>query len=122
MTATTATFVRKPMSSLQQALLSFFWLATNIHWTTILIVTMPSQIRDAVGNDAKGTFLGLALAFGAIVSMVAAPAFGALSDRIKLPGGRRKPWVVIGTLGNILGGVVLTVTGAVQKPESQYRH
>jgi MFS family permease len=103
MTASTAATLRKPMTNLQQALLSFFWLATNIHWTTILVVTMPSQIRDAVGNDVKGTYLGIALAIGALISMVAAPAFGALSDRIKLPGGRRKPWVVIGTLGNILG-------------------
>jgi MFS family permease len=101
--AAAAPYIRKRMSTMQQALLSFFWLATNIHWTTILIVTMPSQIKAAVGNDTKGGALGLALAFGAIISMVAAPAIGALSDRIKMPGGRRKPWVVIGTVGNILG-------------------
>ena len=94
---------RKPLSQFQQALLSFFWLATNVQWAAILIVMMPSQIKAAVGDDIKGTALGLALALGAFISMMAAPAFGALSDRIKLPGGRRKPWVVIGTIGNIIG-------------------
>jgi MFS family permease len=94
---------RPRLSTSQQALLSFFWLATNAHWAAILIVTMPSQIKAAVGNDAKGTALGLALGLGALISMVAAPAFGALSDRIHLPGGKRKPWVVIGTIGNVIG-------------------
>ena len=52
---------RRRMSTLEQALLSFFWLATNVHWTAILLVTMPSQIKSAVGNDLKGSALGLAL-------------------------------------------------------------
>jgi len=80
---------RPRMSALQQALLSFFWFATNVHWTAILIVTMPSQIRAAVGDATKGSALGLALGAGALISMVVAPVFGALSDRIRLPGGRR---------------------------------
>lgn len=98
---------RPPLSTSRQALLSFFWLATNAQWAAILIVTMPSQIKSAVGNDSKGTALGLALGLGAFISMLAAPAFGALSDRIRLPGGRRKPWVVIGTVGNVIGLVGL---------------
>jgi MFS family permease len=118
MTATNLTETRKRMSTLQQALLSFFWLAVNVHWSAILIVTMPSQIKSAVGNDTKGTALGLALGIGAILSMIAAPAFGALSDRIRLPGGRRKPWVVIGTLGNIIGLVGLAYLIQPGKPSS----
>jgi len=93
---------RPRLTVFQQAMLSFFWLATNVQWTAILLVTMPSQIKSAVGDATKGSALGLALAAGAFISMVAAPAFGALSDRIRLPGGRRKPWVVIGTVGNVV--------------------
>ncbi len=93
---------RPPLTAFRQALLSFYWLATNVLWSAVLLVTMPSQIKAAVGNTDKGSALGLALAAGAFVSMLAAPAFGALSDRIRLPGGRRKPWVVIGTLGNVV--------------------
>src|SRR5512146_2114588 len=98
---------RPRLSTLQQALLSFFWFATNVHWTAILIVTMPSQIKAVVGGDTKGSALGLALGIGALISMVAAPIFGALSDRVRLPGGRRRPWIVVGTRGNIAGLVGL---------------
>ena len=94
-------FVRPPMSTLRQVLLSFYWFSINLMWGSILIIAMPSQIKAAVGNDTKGSSLGLVLGLGAFISMLAAPIFGALSDRIRLPGGRRKPWIVIGTLGTV---------------------
>jgi Na+/melibiose symporter-like transporter len=102
-----STILRKPLSPIRQALLSFYWFATNAHWSAIMMVLMPSQIKAAVGNDVKGLWLGLVLGAGALISMIAAPALGALSDRIKLPGGRRKPWVVIGTIANLIGLVGL---------------
>ncbi len=101
--ATRQDFVRPPMSTFRQILLSVFWFSTNMMWSAILIITMPSQIKAAVGDATKGSALGLALGAGAFVSMLAAPIFGALSDRIRLPGGRRKPWIVIGVIGNVLG-------------------
>ena len=94
-------FVRPPLSTFKQILLSFYWFSTNMMWAAILIILMPSQIKSAVGDAAKGSVLGLALGAGAFISMIAAPVFGALSDRIRLPGGRRKPWIIIGTLGNV---------------------
>ena len=117
MTAT-GTFVRPHMSTYRQLLLSFFWFSTNMMWSVILIITMPSQIKSAVGDASKGSALGLALGAGAFISMLVAPIFGALSDRIRLPGGRRKPWIVIGTLGtagSLLGLAYLIEPG---HPES----
>jgi MFS family permease len=87
-------------------------------WATILIITMPSQIKSAVGDANKGSVLGLALAAGAFISMLAAPIFGSLSDRIRLPGGRRKPWIVIGTIGNVVGLVGLAYLIQPGHPES----
>jgi MFS family permease len=113
-----ASQTRPRMSTLQQALLSFYWFATNVHWTAILLVTMPSQIKSVVGNDVKGSMLGLALGAGAFISMVAAPIFGGLSDRIHLPGGRRKPWIVLGTLGNVVSLVGLAYLAQPGRPES----
>jgi len=109
---------RPPLSTYKQLLLSFYWFSTNMMWAAILIITMPSQIKSAVGDANKGSALGLALAAGAFVSMLAAPIFGSLSDRIRLPGGRRKPWIVIGTVGNIIGLVGLAYLIQPGHPES----
>jgi Na+/melibiose symporter-like transporter len=87
-------------------------------WAAILIILMPSQIKSAVGDATKGSVLGLALGAGALISMIAAPVFGALSDRIRLPGGRRKPWILIGTLGNVIGLVGLAYLMKPGQPAS----
>ncbi|MGA2112501.1 MAG: MFS transporter [Anaerolineales bacterium] len=110
--------VRPHLSTFRQLLLSFFWFSTNMMWSAILIITMPSQIKAAVGDTSKGSVLGLALGAGAIISMVAAPVFGGLSDRIRLPGGRRKPWILIGSVGNAAGLVGLAYLIRPGQPES----
>ncbi len=111
-------YVRPPMSTFRQILLSFFWLSTNMMWAATAVITMPSQIKAAVGDSTKGTQLGLVLSAGALISMIAAPVFGALSDRIRLPGGRRKPWVVIGTAGTAVGLVGMAYLIQDGHPES----
>lgn len=91
------------LSNLRQALLSAFWFSTNAHWTAILIVLLPAQAALLGGDAAKGRTLALVVVAGAFVSMVAAPIFGAISDRVRLPMGRRRPFLIIGTIGNVLG-------------------
>ena len=91
------------MSHLKQALLSLYWFGTNAHWTAILLTTLPAQALMIGGNAVKGRTLGTVLLIGAFVSMVVAPVFGALSDRIPTRWGRRRPWIVIGTLMNVIG-------------------
>ncbi len=110
--------VKPRMTTWRQILLSFFWFSTNMMWSAVLIITMPSQIKSAVGDADKGSALGLALGAGALISMLAAPVFGALSDRIRLPGGRRKPWIVIGSVGNAIGLVGLAYLIQPGHPES----
>ncbi|MBK8834676.1 MAG: MFS transporter [Anaerolineae bacterium] len=94
---------RPRLSPLRQAMLSFFWLGTNAHWAAILITTLPNQALRIGGDEVKGRTLSTVLAAGALVSMLVAPLFGALSDRIVTRWGRRVPWVVLGTLMNIIG-------------------
>jgi Na+/melibiose symporter-like transporter len=103
MTAITADPARPQLSHFRQALLSFYWFATQAHWAAILIIILPRQAFDIGGDDVKGTVLGAVLGIGAFVSMVVAPVFGALSDRFVTRFGRRRPWIVLGTLMNVLG-------------------
>jgi MFS family permease len=103
MTITNAVETRPRMSHLQQALLSLYWFGTSAHWAAILLITLPKQSFLIGGDAVKGQTLGVVLLIGAFVSMVVAPLFGALSDRIVTPWGRRRPWIVVGTLMNVLG-------------------
>lgn len=104
MTATTpAALPRSKISTFRQVLLSFFWFSISVHWTAVLIVTLPAQALLIGGDAVKGRVLGLVLLAGAFISMVVAPVAGALSDRVRLPLGRRRPWIIAGTLLNVVG-------------------
>lgn len=98
---------RQRMSTWQQASLSLYWFAINAHWTAILITLLPLQAELIGGADFKGRTLGQILALGALVSMLVAPLFGAWSDRVRTRWGRRKPFLVAGTIGNVLGLLAL---------------
>lgn len=94
---------KRHMSAVRQALLSLFWFGVSAHWTIILITTLPAQAELIGGADVRGQTVGTVLAIGAFLSMVVAPIFGALSDHIITPFGRRRPWIVLGTVMNLLG-------------------
>jgi len=103
MNAAEASADQPRMSHGKQALLSLYWFGTNAHWTAILLITLPKQAFLIGGDAVKGQTLGIVLLIGAFVSMIVAPLFGALSDRITTPWGRRRPWIVLGTLMNVIG-------------------
>ncbi len=84
-------------------MLSLYWFSTSVLWTAILITTLPSQSYTIGGDAIKGQTLGNVLLAGALVSMVVAPIFGAISDRTVTRWGRRRPWIVLGTLLTLLG-------------------
>ncbi len=97
----------QPMSTSRQILMNVYWFSINVVWISILLIIMPSYIESVVGDLEKGKVLGIVLGIVAAVSMLFAPLFGAFSDRIRLPGGRRKPWMVIGTCGVVVTLAVL---------------
>ncbi len=106
-TSASAATPRARLSTFQQAMLSLYWFSTNLHWSAILVITLPSQAALIAGDEFKGRGLGLILAVGALVSMVVAPFIGAYSDRISSRWGRRRPFVVLGVAMNVLGLVGL---------------
>ena len=94
--------IRPQLSTLQQAALSFYWFANGVHWSAILIVLLPTQVLEIAGDATKGETLGTVVLFGAFISMFIAPLYGAWSDRLRTPFGRRTPFLVVGTLLNVV--------------------
>ena len=61
-------------------------------------IIVPVLLLDIVPADRKNTYLGLATFSALMISVVAIPAMGAVSDRVRLPYGRRIPYIVLGTV------------------------
>jgi MFS family permease len=63
---------------------------------------LPHQIAALVGESRKELMNGLVPALGALLSLVATPIAGALSDRSAHRHGRRRPFLAAGTAINIV--------------------
>lgn len=74
----------------------------------IVLADMAGMTAEAVANQAA-TQLGLVLGIGAIFAMIANPLFGRLSDRTTSRFGRRKPWILAGSLG-LTGALAVIAT------------
>lgn len=98
-------------TTLDQLFVSCFWLAYNIHWGALISIVLPSQIAAIVGDAQKEFYNGIVPAIGAVVSLVITPVAGALSDRSRSRFGRRRPFMLAGTLVNMLFLLLLAPFG-----------
>ncbi len=107
--------------------ISIFWLALNFHWTALLFIIVPSQVEALLAhsylqshafnqaalndfiNDNKAVALALVSSPGLLVALVSNPLFGMLSDRTRGRWGRRRPYIVGGTLLNMVGLLLMAV-------------
>jgi MFS family permease len=92
--------------------ISCFWLAYNFHWGALLGIVLPHQIAALVGDAQKELYNGLIPALGAALSLVLTPIAGALSDRSRSRFGRRRPYIALGTLINVVFLLFLAAIGS----------
>ncbi len=110
---------RRPALSRRQLLgLSLPWFALNFQFAALLPIVIPAQILlfvapGAPGNAQQALFLGGMAALGAITALVLQPTIGALSDRTYTRLGRRRPFILAGAVGLLIGLSLLAVTQVV---------
>lgn len=94
---------RANLTANQLFLMSAFWFSTSFHWMAILVILLPVQVLQMVGEVNKGKGMAGVVALGAIISLALPPVAGAWSDRTRTPIGRRKPYMLAGILINLAG-------------------
>src|SRR5690349_1186701 len=99
--AEAAVLPTKRLGTLEQIYLSFFWFSSNAHWGALLTVLVQSQVWVMVGDSRKAFGAGLVTSIGSITGILVPPLVGAWSDRVKFRIGRRRPFMVFGTLANL---------------------
>ena len=82
--------------------LSAYWFALSFLWAgmiTIVIQTLVARMAPAM----KDLTLGWTLGIGAMISTVVVIVTGAMSDRSRWAMGRRRPYMIVGTLLSVPG-------------------
>ena len=77
---------------------SIYWLGLSFFWGAMLTLVLPNRIGELFPGD-KDRILTLVASSGAAVATIAQVFFGAWSDTSRHPAGRRRPFLLVGTLG-----------------------
>ncbi len=92
---------------------AFAQLALFIALLGPVTVSMALKVIDVVGSARAPQAGGLILGIGAIAALLGNPIFGRLSDRTTSPWGRRRPWMVGGSIGLAVCLYVIAVANNV---------
>jgi MFS family permease len=77
--------------------LSVFWFAISFLWAGMITIVIQTLVADLAGPK-KDLYLGWTLAVGALISTVVVIVVGTMSDRSRWAMGRRRPYIIAGTL------------------------
>lgn len=77
---------------------NLFWLGLNIRNTAVGTFFTPYLVAGFVAEANRNTALGVINSAGLVIAMLAQPAFGLLSDRNTSRFGRRRPYILVGVL------------------------
>ena len=90
------------VSLFDQINLNVFWIANNFHWQALLAIVIPSMVAKLLDPAQKDINLALVVIWGTLVAVVVNPLVGAISDYATFRMGRRRPFMIWGTVLNII--------------------
>jgi len=99
----------RPLHWYQHLAINSYWFGLNISTGTITPLLLPYLVVLFMPADYKNTYLANIRVIGLAVAMFVQPLAGMLSDRCTSRWGRRRPFIVLGALLNVL---FLTIVGA----------
>jgi MFS family permease len=82
--------------------INLYWLALNVASNSLHPIILPVRVQQLVPEELKATYLGVLTFAGLVVAILVQPVMGALSDRSTLRWGRRRPFIVAGTIFNLI--------------------
>ena len=78
--------------------ITIFGFALAALWSSLHTIIMPIRLLDFVTEAQKNTYLGLLTFAGLILAMLVQPIAGAISDRSGFSWGRRRPYILLGSV------------------------
>lgn len=107
----------RPLRWLDFITLNVYWAGLNVSAGVITPVLLPYLVASFVPDGQKNTSLAMVRVVGLAVAMLVQPTAGLLSDRSTHPWGRRRPFILFGTLADLvflaLIGLTPELSGAV---------
>ena len=90
-----------------------YWFGLSFLWNTMHPIVLPAILLNYVPDASKNTYLGLLTFLGLILAMLVQPISGTISDRYTSRWGKRKPFIILGTILDICVLVFITFTNTL---------
>ena len=103
----------KPARWHELLVLNTYWLGLSFMWNGLHVIILPAVLLHYVPEELKNTSLGMLTFAGLIIAMLVQPISGALSDRWTSRWGRRRPLILLGTLGDFIFLAILGWAGGL---------
>ncbi|HKW70159.1 MAG TPA: MFS transporter [Candidatus Dormibacteraeota bacterium] len=110
--AAVAAAPKRRLNNLDFVLLSVYWVAIGYLWNSMGGLILPNLVQHLVGNANKGVALGTLEGIGSLMAVVWQPLVGAYSDRTRTRFGRRHPFILAGTLGDVVFLIGIALSGS----------
>ncbi len=94
--------VAKGFGAVDYIKITIFGFAMTALWQSLHTIILPLRLLDFVAESQKNTYLGLLTFTGLLLAMAVQPIAGAISDRSGFSWGRRRPYILLGTMLVIL--------------------
>lgn len=92
---------RRALPLRQLVTLSIYWFGIQTIWGGLGVVVIPGRFDD-LSRATSGTLLAIIFLVGAVAPIIVQPTVGIISDYTVTRWGRRKPYIVAGTLLDIV--------------------
>lgn len=93
---------------------NLYWFALTTRGQTISPIIVPLLVQQFVGEAAKGSYLGTIRLWALMVALLIQALMGMLSDRCTHPWGRRRPFILLGTLGEVIAFILIGLAAGLQ--------
>jgi Na+/melibiose symporter-like transporter len=109
----TAIAVRsRPLKPFDFIVLSLYWVAIGYLWNSLTALLLPDLILQFVGRAHEGIASSALKSIGTLMAIVWQPIVGGISDRAVTPWGRRRPFIAVGTVGDVLFLIGIALAGS----------
>lgn len=92
---------RGPLPVSRLVRLSVYWFGILTIWGGVNNIVLPARLAE-IDQRNLGTLLGVANAIALVVAILVQPTIGAISDATVSRWGRRKPYILIGALLDVI--------------------
>ena len=92
-----------------------YWFALTTRAQVLTPLIIPLLVQEFVGDAAKGRYVGVMRLWALMAAVLLQALMGMFSDRSTLRWGRRRPFIVVGTVGEWAVFILIGLTASLDR-------